>query len=63
MLLFLAFARGRRMILPRGMDREHVGALFSSGWRLTDTHDMLPAVRRQGAAADPQGKAGGLSGG
>jgi hypothetical protein len=30
------------MILPRGMDREHVGALFSSGWRLTDTHDMLP---------------------
>jgi SAM-dependent methyltransferase len=41
-LLFLAFARGRRMILPRGMDREHVEALFSPGWRLTDTHDMLP---------------------
>lgn len=41
-LLFLAFARDRRMILPRGMDREHVETLFSPAWRLTDTHDMLP---------------------
>ena len=41
-LLFLAFARGRRMILPRGMDREHVEALFRSAWRLSETHDMLP---------------------
>jgi hypothetical protein len=30
------------MILPRGMDREHVEAMFGSAWRLTDTHDMLP---------------------
>jgi SAM-dependent methyltransferase len=40
-LLFLAFARGRRMILPRGMDRDHVEALFGPGWRLIDTHDVL----------------------
>jgi SAM-dependent methyltransferase len=40
-LLFLAFARGRRMILPRGMDREHVDALFGPAWRLIDTHDVL----------------------
>jgi SAM-dependent methyltransferase len=42
MLLFLAFARDRRMILPRGMNREHVEALFSPAWRLVETHDMLP---------------------
>lgn len=40
-LLFLAFARGRRMILPRGMDREHVEALFGPAWRLIGTHDVL----------------------
>jgi len=40
-LLFLAFARGRRMILPRGMDREHVEALFGPTWRLIGTHDVL----------------------
>jgi SAM-dependent methyltransferase len=40
-LLFLAFARGRRMILPRGMDRDHVEALFGPRWRLIDSHDVL----------------------
>jgi len=41
-LLFLAFARDRRIILPRGMNREHVESLFGPAWRLVDTHDMLP---------------------
>lgn len=46
-LLFLAFARDRRMILPRGMDREHVGALFSPAWRLVESHNMLPLSPRK----------------
>ncbi len=41
-LLVLAFARDRRMILPNGMDREHIEALFGPAWQLTETHDMLP---------------------
>jgi SAM-dependent methyltransferase len=41
MLLLVAFARGRRMILPRGMDRDHVEALFGPAWRLVGTHDVL----------------------
>lgn len=40
-LLFLAFARERRVVLPRGMDREHVEALFAPAWRVVETHDML----------------------
>ena len=40
-LLFLAFLRGRRMILPRGMDPHDVEALFSPAWRLVGTHDVL----------------------
>jgi len=40
-LLLVAFARGRRMILPRGMNRDHIEALFGPGWRLIDTHDVL----------------------
>jgi SAM-dependent methyltransferase len=40
-LLLVAFARGRRMILPRGMDRDHVEALFRPAWRLVGTHDVL----------------------
>jgi len=40
-LLFLAMARGRRLILPRGMDRHQVEALFGPGWRLVRTHDVL----------------------
>ena len=40
-LLLLAFVRGHRMILPRGMDRDHVEALFGATWRLVGTHDVL----------------------
>ncbi len=40
-LVFLAFARDRRMVLPRGMDREHVERLFSPAWRLVESHDVL----------------------
>jgi hypothetical protein len=29
------------MILPRGMDRDHVEALFRPAWRLVGTHDVL----------------------
>jgi SAM-dependent methyltransferase len=58
-LLFLAFARGRRRILPRGMDRDHVEALFAPAWRLTGTHDVLqlsdhgvpPPIRKAGPTA------------
>jgi SAM-dependent methyltransferase len=50
-LLFLAFKAGRRIMLPRGMDREHVTALLGDGWDLEDvrsvvTDDMPPPVRR-----------------
>jgi SAM-dependent methyltransferase len=40
-LLVVAAVRGRRMIGPRGMDREHVEALFTPAWRLVGSHDML----------------------
>jgi Methyltransferase domain len=40
-LLLVAFARARRMILPRGMDRNQVEALFGPAWRLVGTHDVL----------------------
>jgi SAM-dependent methyltransferase len=50
-LLFLAFKAGRRMVLPRGMDREHVVALLGDGWELQHaesvvTEDMPRPVRR-----------------
>jgi len=50
-LLFLAFKAGRRIALPRGMDREHVVALLGDGWELQHTQsvvteDMPPPVRR-----------------
>jgi hypothetical protein len=50
-LLFLAFKAGRRLLLPRGMDRPHVAALFGNGWQLKHaesvvTEDMPPPVRR-----------------
>jgi 2-polyprenyl-3-methyl-5-hydroxy-6-metoxy-1,4-benzoquinol methylase len=53
-LLFLAFTRDRRMILPRGMDLDHIETLFGPAWQLTNTHDMLalsaskapPPIRR-----------------
>jgi hypothetical protein len=46
-LLLVAFARARRMILPRGMDREHVEALFGTAWRLVGTHDVLQLSDRK----------------
>jgi SAM-dependent methyltransferase len=33
-LLFLAFKAGRRLVLPCGMDREHVVALLGTSWEL-----------------------------
>ena len=50
-LLFLAFKAGRRIMLPRGMDREHVVVLLGDGWDLEDvqsvvTKEMPPPVRR-----------------
>jgi SAM-dependent methyltransferase len=50
-LLFLAFKAGRRIVLPRGMDREHVVAMLGDGWDLEDarsvvTDEMPPPVRR-----------------
>jgi hypothetical protein len=52
-LLVVAFARGRRMILPRGMDRDQMEALFGPYWRLVGTHDLLQLsdhrYRRQSA--------------
>jgi SAM-dependent methyltransferase len=41
-LLVVAAIRGRRLIGPRGMDRDHVEALFAPAWRLVESHDMLP---------------------
>ena len=50
-LLLLAFKAGRRKVLPRGMDTEHVLALLGEGWELRRaesvvTEDMPPPVRR-----------------
>ena len=50
-LLLLAFKAGRRVMLPRGMDREHLVALLGNGWDLQDaqsvvTQEMPPPVRR-----------------
>jgi len=50
-LLFLAFKAGRRIMLPRGMDKEHLVALLGNGWDLQHaqsvvTEDMPPPVRR-----------------
>jgi SAM-dependent methyltransferase len=50
-LLMLAFKAGRRMVLPRGIDREDVVALLGDGWELDHAHpvvtdDMPPPVRR-----------------
>jgi hypothetical protein len=53
-LLMLAFKSGRRMVLPRGMDKEDILALVSDGWNLEQsqsvvTEDMPAPLRR----ADP----------
>jgi SAM-dependent methyltransferase len=50
-LLLLAFKAGRRVVIPRGMDREHLVALLGNGWDLEDaqsvvTEEMPPPVRR-----------------
>jgi SAM-dependent methyltransferase len=50
-LLFLAFKTGQRIMLPRGMDREHLVALLGNGWELQHaesvvTEDMPRPVRR-----------------
>jgi SAM-dependent methyltransferase len=50
-LLFLAFKAGRRIMLPRGMDRQPLVALLGNGWALQHaesvvTEDMPPPVRR-----------------
>jgi SAM-dependent methyltransferase len=50
-LLFLAFKAGRRVMLPRGMDREQLVALLGDGWDLENaesavTEEMPPPVRR-----------------
>ena len=53
-LLMLAFKSGRRMVLPRGMDKEDILALLGDGWNLEQsqsvvTEDMPAPLRR----ADP----------
>jgi SAM-dependent methyltransferase len=53
-LLMLAFKSGRRMVLPRGMDKEDILALVGDGWNLEQsqsvvTEDMPAPLRR----ADP----------
>ena len=50
-LLLFAFKAGRRALLPRGMDKEHLIALMGDGWDLEAvesavTEDMPPPVRR-----------------
>jgi SAM-dependent methyltransferase len=50
-LLMLAFKARRRMMLPRGMDKEHIIALLGDGWdfehsQAVVTEDMPPPVRR-----------------
>lgn len=51
MLLIGAFKAGRRMVLPRGMDREDVVALLGEGWELEHaqsevTDNLPPPIRR-----------------
>jgi SAM-dependent methyltransferase len=50
-LLMLAFKSGRRMVLPRGMDKEDILALVGDGWNLEQsqsvvTEDMPAPLRR-----------------
>ena len=37
----LAFAAGRRLVLPRGMDREEIVALLGGGWELEHTQSVV----------------------
>lgn len=55
-LLMLAFKARRRMVLPRGMDKEDLVALLGDGWDLEHsqsvvTEDMPPPVRRANPTA------------
>ena len=52
-VLLLAFKRGRRMVLPRGMDKEEIIGLFGDAWELVEVVDveslaksMPPPIRR-----------------
>ena len=40
-LLLLAFKAGRRIMLPRGMDREHLFALLGNGWDLQHAQSVV----------------------
>ncbi len=55
-LLVVAAIRSRRLIGPRGMDPEHVEALFAPAWRLVGTHDMLPLATQKVPAPVRKGK-------
>jgi SAM-dependent methyltransferase len=50
-LLVLAFKAARRMLLPRGMDKQELVALLGDGWELklsqsVATEDLPPPIRR-----------------
>jgi SAM-dependent methyltransferase len=50
-LLMVAFKAGRRMVLPRGMDKEDIVALLGDGWNLEQTQSLVtedqpPRIRR-----------------
>jgi SAM-dependent methyltransferase len=50
-LLLLAFKAGRRIVLPRGMDKEDIVALLGDGWELQHsrsfvTEETPPPIRR-----------------
>jgi SAM-dependent methyltransferase len=56
MLLMVAFKARRRMVLPRGMDKEDIVALLGDGWDLEHsqsvvTEDMPPPLRRANPTA------------
>jgi SAM-dependent methyltransferase len=53
-LLLLAFKAGRRVLLPRGMDREDVVALLGDGWQLEDVLSVVtPEMPRPVRRAEP----------
>jgi SAM-dependent methyltransferase len=53
-LLMVAFKAGRRMVLPRGMDREDVVALLDDGWELEDVQSVVsPDMPRPVRRAEP----------
>jgi SAM-dependent methyltransferase len=67
-LVVVAFKRGRRMILPRGIDKEELTDLLGDAWELVGVESVVDAstpppirragptlyhLRRTGAAAEP----------